>query len=150
MSDSSKNLVDKDGVLAQLRTIKTDLEKRYAVSQIGIFGSMQEPLARSLLLGVGSLPVTKTANSHLTHYGCRQNTACPDRATNVQAFAQQQYRKEGGKNWLQGIEQGRLMGRNPPLPQGLPPERDNGDHQPQIHQPRDAIANAHSLVQHLR
>lgn len=36
----SAKLVNRDGVLAQLCAIKIDLAERYAVSQIGIFGSV--------------------------------------------------------------------------------------------------------------
>lgn len=41
----SVNLVDRDGVLAQLRAIKADLVERYSVSQIGIFGSVSRDQA---------------------------------------------------------------------------------------------------------
>ncbi len=43
----SANLVYRDGVLAQLRAIKADLAKRYAVGQIGIFGSVARDQAHA-------------------------------------------------------------------------------------------------------
>jgi predicted nucleotidyltransferase len=40
MAIQSADLVDRDRVLARLRDVKAGLEERYAVSQIGIFGSV--------------------------------------------------------------------------------------------------------------
>jgi uncharacterized protein len=40
MSFNSVNLVNRDEVLAQLRSLKADLASHYAVSEIGIFGSV--------------------------------------------------------------------------------------------------------------